>query len=39
MSDVGLVAIVAIAVCGLVIVLVVIFVAIFGKKGRKITED
>jgi len=39
MSDVGIVAIAAISVGGLVIVLTVVFVAIWGKKGRKITED
>jgi len=39
MSDVGLVSMVAIGVAGLVIVLVVVFVAIFGKKGRKVTEE
>ena len=39
MSDVGMVAMVAIAVSGFVIIAVVVFVAIFGKKGRKITED
>ena len=39
MSDVGIVAVAAIGAGALVIILTVIFVGLWGKKGRKIIEE
>ena len=39
MSDVGIVAVAAIGAGALVIIITVLFVGIWGRKKRKITED